>query len=118
MRTGEKDVRVTDTLFSGDPLTQFFNTVINVIISACTSGKRWWLAEKSIKGDDAVCLHITEEGAADYLESKKWVGVTINDAKTLLERGFVELERCAAGFQACPLRKMGAITFAEPQGDR
>eukprot|EP00971_Amphidinium_carterae_P247311 4911323-Amphidinium_carterae.1 len=83
---------VGDTLFSGDPLTQFFNTVINIVASAAAHHRDWKRQEKSIKGDDAGSIHASAENGQSYLKEKAAVGVTLNEAKIHSEPGMVELE--------------------------
>ena len=105
-----------NTLLSGDPLTQFFNTVINMLATAASFSVPWKSKQVSLKGDDSCVLHTTEEEGESYVKEKQEVGVTINLSKTHIEFGMVELEKCIVtktGFKGCLLRKIGSVAFAE-----
>ena len=101
---------VKNTLFSGDPLTQLINTLMNMILTYSVIGED---GEASVKGDDAVIISKTEGGAGQYVEEK-------SPDKTIISLEAVEMERCEAnesGFDSSLLRKVGSTPIAEPQGE-
>ena len=80
---------VRDTLFSGDPLTQLINTLVNMILTFSVLGEE---GEVSIKGDDAVAILRSEQGAKKYIEEKAQNRVRIAPDKTVVSMSEVELE--------------------------
>ncbi len=108
---------VKNTLFSGDPLTQLINTLMNMILTYSVIGED---GEASVKGDDAVIISKTEGGAGQYVEEKSANGVIIAPDKTIISLEAVEMERCEvneSGFDSSLLRKVGSTPIAEPQGE-
>ena len=108
---------VRDTLFSGDPLTKLINTLVNLILTFSVLGDE---GEVSIKGDDAVAILRSEQGAKKYIEEKAQNSVRIAPDKTVVSMSEVELERFSVdgdGFHSSLLRKIGSSPIAEVQGE-
>lgn len=101
---------VANTLFSGDPLTQLMKTLMNLVLAYSVIGES---GEASIKGDDAVIMSNTEDGASDYVQQKSENGGIIAKDKTMISHDAVQMEPCEVGvpgFHSSILRKVGFDT--------
>ena len=114
-------VPLPETLFSGDNLTQvintWFNSLITVLATRHATGKD---AESILKGDDAVGIFDNMSDALAYLRSKRKIGATIGEDKTIVSTSRCELERAETtklGMVGALLRRIGSAVIAEPQGD-
>eukprot|EP00971_Amphidinium_carterae_P335301 6471079-Amphidinium_carterae.1 len=93
--------------------------MLNDLISEAASDKIEEDAELSMKGYNCGALHKDELSAQAFIDTKREVGIAIRADKLHLERGMLEMERCAvteAGFKASLPRKVAAVVYAEPQG--
>ena len=73
-----------------------------------------------MKGDDAVGIFDNMSDAFAYLRSKRKIGATIGEDKTIVSTSRCELERAETtklGMVGALLRRIGSAVIAEPQGD-
>eukprot|EP00971_Amphidinium_carterae_P032106 632245-Amphidinium_carterae.1 len=79
-----REHKLPNTLFSGDPLTQFHNSVMNALIvfaALVSLGIDPWVAFVSLKGDDCNSKHPTVKDALAFVEAKRSFGEKINAGK-------------------------------------